>query len=74
MRYRKENVTTLLAQLRVMGLPELGYWVDGGHASNGQVLAMRWKSYSDMEVREQKANWQQFQHDVNTLINARKTK
>jgi hypothetical protein len=57
-----------------MGLPELGYWVDGGHASNGQVLAMRWKSYSDMEVREQKANWQQFQYDVNTLINARKTK
>lgn len=69
MKYSKRNVTTLLAKLRVMGLAEPGYWTSIDTPNMFTVAAMRWKLYSDMEGHEQKANWQQFQQDVNRLTN-----
>jgi hypothetical protein len=68
-KYSKRNVTTLLAKLRVMGLDEPGYWADASKPNTFTVAAMRWKPYSEMEEHEQKANWQQFQQDVNRLTN-----
>jgi hypothetical protein len=69
MRYSKRNVAVLLARLRVMGLDEPGYWADVFKPNTFTVAAMRWKPYSKMEKYEQKANWQQFQQDVNRLTN-----
>ncbi len=69
MKYSKRNVSVLLAKLRVMDLPELGYWISAEHPAHPNALYMKHKNYSEMGVNEQKANWQQFQQDVNRLTN-----